>query len=186
MGVKSGARANRRRWSGALAAVLAVIALAVTAGVSGSASAAGGSKPAQTGAGKPQEEAPRLDKPVAKSMITGTPFPKPPFPLADDGTYAAYTGAIAAENGSRCRSLEAVGWDLKEGDQAGLQSIVDATMDAIQNGGFKATQFKPKSTEGSPAVSIAIDNGKKKGFVVWGPIGKGVVLLICETVPVKK
>jgi hypothetical protein len=125
------------------------------------------------------------DELAVKSTVLGTPFPDKPYVLHDDGAYAEYMDALAKEQGRKCKGLEALGWDLKIGDQTRLTQIVDVTMDAVQKDGYKATQIKAKITEGTQAVAINAEKAKKLGLILWAPVGKGVVLLICETVPGK-
>lgn len=125
------------------------------------------------------------DELATKSAVLGTAFPDKPFILHDDGVYADYMGAVAREHGRKCKSLESFGWDLKVGDQARLTQIVDVTMDAVQKDGYKAEQIKAKAAEGTQAVVINAAKAKKQGIIIWAPVGKGVVLLVCDAVPRK-
>lgn len=127
----------------------------------------------------------KADELAAKSAVLGTAFPDKPFILQDDGIYADYMRAVAAEQGRKCKTLESFGWDLKIGDQTRLTQIVDMTMDAVQKDGYKAEQIKAKATEGTQAVVINATKAKKHGLIVWAPVGKGVVLLICDAGPGK-
>ena len=127
----------------------------------------------------------KADELAAKSAVLGTAFPDKPYVLQDDGVYADYMAAVAREHGRKCKALESFGWDLKIGDQARLTQIVDVTMDAVQKDGFKAEQISAKAAEGTQAVVINATKAKKQGIIVWAPVGKGVVLLICDAVPVK-
>lgn len=126
------------------------------------------------------------DQLAVKSAFLGTTFPDKPYSLNDSSdTYAAFMYAVAKDLGRQCKGLESYGWDLKVGDQSRLTQIVDATMNAVQKDGFKATEVKPKSTEGANTVAIAVEKAKKTGLMLWAPVGKGVVLLVCESAPGK-
>lgn len=152
----------------------------VSAALVGGALAAGAAH-AATAAGKTRKG----DELATKSAVLGTAFPDKPFILRDDGVYADYMAAIAREHGRKCKTLESFGWDLKVGDQARLTQIVDVTMDAVQKDGYKADQITAKAAEGTQAVVINATKAKKQGLIVWAPVGKGVVLLVCDAVPGK-
>lgn len=161
------------------ARMMKTAAALLTAVVTAMVMTAGGTADAAPPAKKKEDEL------AAKSTVLGTAFPDKPYILHDDGAYAEYMDALAKEQGRKCKGLEALGWDLKIGDQARLTQIVDVTMDAVQKDGYKATQIKAKITEGTQAVPINVEKAKKSGLILWAPVGKGVVLLICETVPGK-
>lgn len=148
----------------------------LTAGVLASGAASGAAPAGKTKKG---------DELATKSAVLGTAFPDKPFVLQDDGIYTDYMAAVAREHGRKCKTLESFGWDLKVGDQARLTQIVDVTMDAVQKDGYKAEQITAKAAEGTQAVVINATKAKKQGIIVWAPVGKGVVLLVCDAVPAK-
>lgn len=175
----SGGMLKTARAALAATMVIGAATIGATAVVAAAVGAAGAQ--AATGTQKPKGE-----QKAEKSVILGVTFPDKPFPLADDGgTYASFMASAAKDVGRQCKTMESYGWDLKVGDQDRLNQIVDATMNAVQKDGYKAVEVKPQTAEGTNAVAITVDKAKKQAFLLWAPVGKGVVLLICESTPAK-
>ncbi|HEY0836449.1 MAG TPA: hypothetical protein VGE72_21250 [Azospirillum sp.] len=138
-------------------------------------------KPAQQ---KPAEQKPAAPVTMAGSPIAGVAFAEKPFPLRDDGTYAAFMAPVASELGRTCGRLESYGWEFTGLDEAAAQARADrifqTTMGAFKAGGYAITEVTTKVAEQGLAAYTA-DTDKKKILLFWAPVTDAVMLLLCET-----
>lgn len=153
-----------------------LLALLVSAALTGPALAQGTTKPAP----KPSETK------AARSPLAGVAFPIQPYPLEATEMYGEFIGKAAKDNGRRCQGLEVYGWEFKKGDQSRLSEIVDTTMNAVEKGGYKLTQVKAPSLESPNSVPIVGDKAKKRLMMVWAPVADAVMLLICDASAIAK
>lgn len=146
------------------------------------ASAAPAAAPAQAATPAPVP-APTTPVPTVDSLaMAGVKLPLPALPVPDDGTFAQFLKTSARDIGRTCGTVESLGWTIDPKAEPKLESIVNATMNALRKSGFKIKEAKPASIKSDSMLGFTADKADKRLLLVWSALGPDAVLLLtCET-----
>lgn len=121
------------------------------------------------------------------SPLAKVSFPVPPFPLADDGTYAGFMADVAKSMKRTCGTLEAYGWELTGADAAARQeqaaTIVTSTLANVKKVGYRLDEAKGASLPDPEMVAFTAEKERLTLLLVWAPLPDSVMLLLCEATP---
>ncbi|WP_156927264.1 hypothetical protein [Azospirillum halopraeferens] len=144
----------------------------------------GSSRPAESGT---SGAAPRAER-IIGSNLAGVAFTEPPFPLADDGTYAAFMNEVASSLGRKpCEGMESFGWefpaDTLNDQQRTMDRIFQTTMQGFAVKGFTVKEVKTVSLPDPEMVAYTAEKDRRSLLLVWAPLSDSALLLICGPRP---
>lgn len=128
------------------------------------------------------------DTPAARtapgSPLAKVVFPVAPFPLADDGTYAAFMADVAKSLNRTCGRLESYGWEFP-GQEGGAPServatVIKATMGNFEKVGYRLDKAQ---TVTLPDPDMSVYTAVKEPatlLLLWAPLPDSAMLLLCD------
>lgn len=131
-------------------------------------------------------QAAQTDPTAGESKLVGFKFPTPATVLTDDdGTFRQTLDGAAKTAGLQCGALEAFGWAYESTEKG--QPLVNATVKAMEQAGYKIKALNFKPSEKSQAFpGLATGTNKKSIVLIWTADPTAATLVLCEGQPLKK